>query len=68
MPRSSLPTATRVKSPRVSAADFVMMLITPLTAFEPQIVAPGPRMTSIRSMSSGGMSCMFQNTPEKAGV
>jgi len=32
------------------------MLMTPFTALAPQIVPPGPRMTSIRSMSSRGRS------------
>jgi len=31
--------------------------MTPLTAFDPQIVPPGPRMTSILSMSSISVSC-----------
>jgi hypothetical protein len=31
---------------------LVMMLMTPLTALAPHSVAPGPRITSIRSTSS----------------
>ena len=32
----------------------------PFAAFGPQIVPPGPRMTSMRSMLSSGMSCTSQ--------
>ena len=39
---------------------LVMMFMTPLTAFAPQIVPPGPRITSIRSMSSSGRSRVSQ--------
>jgi len=46
----------------------VMMLITPFTAFAPQSVAPGPLITSMRSMSSSAKSCASQKTPEKSGV
>ena len=45
-----------------------MMLMTPLTALAPHSVAPGPLMTSIRSMSSGIRSGMSQYTPENSGV
>src|SRR3989441_5047316 len=45
-----------------------MTLMTPLTALAPQRVAPGPLMTSIRSMSARGSSCTSQNTPEYNGV
>ena len=45
-----------------------MMLITPLTALAPQTVAPGPRITSIRSMSSSGKSNVSHKTPPKVGV
>src|SRR5207248_9346549 len=34
----------------------------------PHNVAPGPRMTSIRSMSSSIIPCTSQNTPEKSGL
>jgi len=44
-----------------------MMLITPLTALAPQVAPPGPRMTSIRSMSASTVSCTSQKTPENAG-
>jgi len=44
------------------------MLMTPLTAFAPQTVAPGPRITSIRAMSSMNASCTSQKTPEKQRV
>src|ERR1043166_4091897 len=44
------------------------MLITPLTAFAPQSVAPGPVITSIRSISSNSVSCASQNTPAYKGV
>ena len=45
-----------------------MTLITPLTALAPHNVAPGPLMTSIRSISESGTSCTSQNTPENNGV
>ena len=45
-----------------------MTLITPLTAFAPHSVAPGPLITSMRSTSSSSTSCASQNTPEKSGV
>src|SRR2546430_16594786 len=45
-----------------------MTLITPFTALAPHRVAPGPLMTSIRSMSARGSSCTSQNTPENKGV
>src|SRR5207247_1802556 len=41
---------------------------TPFTALAPHSVAPGPLMTSIRSMSASGTSCTSQNTPENKGV
>ena len=47
---------------------LVMMLMTPLTAFGPQIVPPGPRMTSIRSISSIMVFCTSQYVPAKSGV
>ncbi|MNR66624.1 hypothetical protein D3C85_1902160 [compost metagenome] len=52
----------------MSLAERVMILITPLTAFTPQMVAPAPLMTSMRSMSSITTSCASQNTPENSGV
>ena len=55
-------------SPCVSAAARVITLITPLTAFAPHSVAPGPLMTSMRSTSSSITSCSSQNTPENSGV
>ncbi len=55
-----MPTVVESRSPCVSFALLVMMLMTPLTALAPQSVAPGPRMTSIRSMSSITVSCTFQ--------
>ena len=45
-----------------------MMLMTPLTAFAPQIAAPGPRITSMRSMLSRETFCESQKTPAKIGV
>ena len=54
--------------PCVSLLDLVMMLMTPLTAFAPQSVPPGPLMTSIRSTSASGTLCASQNTPEYRGV
>src|SRR6267142_789508 len=44
------------------------MLITPLTALAPHSVAPGPRITSMRSISSSSTSWTFQYTPENNGV
>ena len=52
----------------MSRAGRVMTLMTPFTAFAPQSVAPGPLITSMRSMSSSSTSCWSQNTPEKSGV
>ena len=43
------------------------MLMTPLTALAPHAVAPGPLMTSIRSMSSRSTSCSSQKTPANSG-
>ena len=54
--------------PTVSRAERVMMLITPLTALAPHSVAPGPRITSMRSMSSSIRFCMSQYTPEYVWV
>jgi hypothetical protein len=54
--------------PLVSREDLVMMLITPFTALAPQTVPPGPRITSIRSMSSSGIPIWSQFTPEKMGL
>ena len=69
LPRSvSLPVPAVTKPPWVALALLVMMLITPLTALAPHSVAPGPRITSIRSTSSSGTSCTSQKTPENRGV
>ncbi len=65
---SSLPPATVSSAPWVSAESLVRMLMTPLTALAPHTAAPGPRMTSMRSMSSSSMSWWSQYTPEKRGV
>ena len=46
---------------------FVMMLMTPFTAFAPHTEPPGPLMTSMRSTSSSSTSWMSQNVPEKSG-
>jgi hypothetical protein len=54
-------------APGVSTALLVMMLITPLTAFVPHIVPPGPLTTSMRSTSSSRRSCTSQNVPENSG-
>ena len=43
--------------PCVSLARLAIMLMTPLTALAPYSVAPGPRMTSMRSISSSRVSC-----------
>src|SRR5580704_1457199 len=61
--RDPPPAVTR--PPFVSAELFVMILMTPLTAFAPHTVPPGPRMISIRSISSRGTSTWSQKTPEK---
>src|SRR5271165_3011175 len=45
-----------------------MMLITPFTALVPQIAAPGPRITSIRSISLGGIASVSQYTPEASSL
>jgi len=42
--------------------------MTPSTAFAPQTDPPGPRMTSILSMSSRGKFTTSQKTPPKVGV
>ena len=55
-PRSSVPTPVSTSAPCVLTAGLVMMLTTPFTALEPHMVAPGPRMTSMRSMSSRSRS------------
>ena len=67
-PRSSVPPPPERSSPCVSFAFLVITLITPFTALAPHKVAPGPLMTSIRSMSSSGTSWTSQNTPENKGV
>ena len=48
------------RTPCVSFAFFVKILITPFTALAPQRAAPGPRRTSIRSISSMTVSCTSQ--------
>ena len=65
--RSSVPAPKRTRVPWVSWALRVMMLITPLTALAPHMVAPGPRITSIRSMSSMRVFCSSQKVLLKAG-
>ena len=57
------PPSTRTSPPCVSAVALVTMLITPFTALAPHMAAPGPRITSIRSMSSSIRSSASQNTP-----
>jgi hypothetical protein len=47
----------------LSCADLLTMLMIPFTASLPQIVPPGPRMTSIRSMFSIMTSLDGQSTP-----
>ena len=44
-----------------------MMLMTPLTALAPQSAPPGPRMTSIRSMSARRVSWTSQKVPANSG-
>jgi len=41
--------------------------MTPLTAFAPHSVPPGPRTTSMRSMSAMTRSWPSQNTPPNTG-
>ena len=57
----ALPPPPDTIPPCVSSARLVIILITPLTAFAPHTEPPGPRMTSILSMSSSGTS----NDPNK---
>jgi hypothetical protein len=52
--------ASDTLAPWVPLAALVITLITPLTALAPHIVAPGPRITSIRSTSSSGTSTSSQ--------
>ena len=52
----------------LSQTASAIQVITPLTALAPHSVAPGPLMTSIRSMFARGISCTSQNTPENNGV
>src|SRR3982751_4760922 len=49
---AATPPPTVMLVPGDSNGDFVMMFITPLGVFGPYSAAPGPRTTSIRSMSS----------------
>ena len=60
---SNVPPPTLTAPPGGSAADFVTMLITPLTALAPHVAPPGPRTTSMRSIWSSGMSSDSQKTP-----
>ena len=66
-PRSVEPAVPAMRAPWVSWARFVTMLMTPFTAFAPQSVPPGPRMISIRSMSSSSVSCTSQYVPANRG-
>ncbi len=66
-PCSSVPVDALNLVPWVSVAERVIMLMTPLTAFEPHIEAPGPLMTSIRSRSLNTVSCASHRTPENKG-
>ena len=50
-----------------STADLVTMLMTPFMALAPQTVPPGPRMTSIRSMSCSSRSSPSQTRPRIHG-
>ena len=61
-------TRAEISEPRVAVALRVTMLITPVTAFAPHREAPGPRTTSMRSMSSISRSSDSQNTPENSGL
>ena len=45
-----------------------MILTTPLTALAPHTAPPGPRIASIRSISSSGKSNVSHKTPPKVGV
>src|SRR3989440_967020 len=63
-----MPPPPETRSPCVSLLFLLMTLMTPFTALAPHSAAPGPLMTSIRSMSARGTSCTSQNTPEKSGV
>src|SRR5260370_6142977 len=56
-PCACVPPPPVSKPPCVSAALFVMTLMTPFTALAPHTVPPRPRTTSIPSMSSTGTSC-----------
>jgi hypothetical protein len=65
---SRSPTDVEARKPAVSAAGLVTTLITPLTAFTPHSVPPGPLITSMRSMFSSITLWASQNTPENSGV
>lgn len=56
------------KKPGVAPGFFVMMLMTPLTALAPHAAPPGPRTTSIRSMSSSMMGWALQLVPPQTGL
>ena len=43
------------------------MLTTPFIALTPQSVAPGPRITSIRSTSGKGTSTVSQKVVDSSG-
>ena len=58
------PTDTLTSVPFVSVARLVITLMTPLTALAPQTLPPGPRVTSMRSMSGIDDVLRF---PEHAG-
>src|SRR4029077_3454926 len=45
-----------------------MMLITPLTAFDPQMVPPALRTASIDSTSSRSTFCTFPSSPANTGL
>ena len=66
--RFSLPVDALTWPPFVCCARLVITLIIPFTAFGPHITAPGPRTTSICSMSFIGTSMASQMTPENSGV
>src|SRR5687768_17354334 len=44
----------------------VMMLMTPFIAFAPHRLPPGPRITSMRSISETGTVSASQKTPENS--
>jgi hypothetical protein len=66
MARRSEPAPTVARPRWLCAAGRVITLMTPFTALAPHSAALGPRMTSIRSMSSSSVSCTSQKTPPNA--